>query len=135
MQYKIEGSIRNKKFLDALMPSLIKQLGLCNTRKVLVVNIEHTDSSAYGYTIALNFLDAYVIVIKPTRKLKEMGLTLAHEMVHVRQMAKGILKDGPNKTKVWAGKQYSKKTKYLDMPWELDAFARAEILFRRAMED
>lgn len=135
MEYKIEGSVRNRKFFNAIMPSMIKQLGLTNSRKTLVVKIENDETKNLGYTIPMEPLDAYIVVVKPTRKLKDMGLTLAHEMVHVRQMAKGILKQGKNGSQIWAGKKYSKKTKYLDMPWEQDAFARTEILFRRAIEE
>ena len=135
MEYKIEGSKRNRRFFDAIMPSLIRQLGLTNSRKTVVIKIEAGDEGNQGYTVPIDCLDAYVIVVQPTRKLKDMGLTLVHEMVHVRQMARGILKSGPRGTKIWAGKQYSKNTKYLDMPWEQDAFARTEILFRRAIEE
>ena len=135
MEYKIEGSIRNRKFFNAIMPSLIKQLGLTTSRKVLVVKIENDGTPNQGYTLPMDPLDAYIVVVKPTRKLKDMGLTLAHEMVHVRQMAKGILKPSGNGVNYWAGKKYGKKTKYLDMPWEQDAFARTEILFRRAIEE
>jgi hypothetical protein len=55
-------------------------------------------------------------------------------MVHVAQMAKGKLKTAKNGSAVWCGKQYSKRTKYLNMPWEVDAFSKQEIIFRRAIE-
>ena len=65
-----------------------------------------------------------------------MGITLAHEMVHVRQMAKGTLKSVAKGYSTWNGKLYnSKKTKYLDQPWEQDAFAKQELIFRRAIND
>jgi hypothetical protein len=48
-------------------------------------------------------------------------------------MAKGILKV-ENGVSYWRGKKYSKKTKYLDMPWEQDAFSKQELIFRRAVE-
>jgi hypothetical protein len=32
------------------------------------------------------------------------------------------------------GRRYTKKTRYLDQPWEQDAFARQEIIVRRAIE-
>jgi predicted metal-dependent phosphotriesterase family hydrolase len=83
-------------------------------------------------TVPLNGLDSYVVVVKPM-KLKDLGLTLAHEMVHVRQMSKGILQI-VNGINYWCGKRYTKKTKYLEQPWELDAFARQEIIFRKAIE-
>lgn len=133
MEFLVKGSKRNKKFVEAILPSLIDQLNLANSRKALVVQIEDDGTDNMGSTIPVDALDSYIVVIKPHRKLKDIGFTLAHEMVHVRQMAKGILKPAKNGT-IWAGKHYSKKTKYLDMPWELDAFAKQEILFRKAID-
>ena len=133
MEYKVSGSKRNKKFVEAIMPSIITQLGLDNSRKAVIVQIENDGTDNMGSTIPVDALGAYIVVIKPHRKLKDIGFTLAHEMVHVRQMARGILKQGKNSV-IWAGKKYGPKTKYLDQPWEQDAFARQEIIFRRAIE-
>jgi hypothetical protein len=133
MEFLVKGSKRNKKFVEAILPSLIDQLNLANSRKALVVQIEDDGTDNMGSTIPVDALDSYIVVIKPHRKLKDIGFTLAHEMVHVRQMAKGILKPAKNGA-IWAGKHYGKKTKYLDMPWELDAFAKQEILFRKAID-
>jgi hypothetical protein len=72
-------------------------------------------------------------VLKPKRNRLELGVTLAHELVHVRQLAKGILKITP-RGKKWRGKFYSRSTPYLDQPWEQEAFARQEIVFRRAID-
>jgi hypothetical protein len=66
--------------------------------------------------------------------MMEMATTLAHEMVHVKQLAKGQMRFLPNEARIWKGKKYTKKTKYLDMPWELDAFSKQEILLRRAID-
>ena len=134
MEFKVCGSKRNKKFVEAILPSMITQLGLDSSRKAVVIQIEDDGTSNMGSTIPVDALDSYIVVVKPHRKLKDIGFTLAHEMVHVRQMAKGILKSVKN-GHTWAGKRYSNKTKYLDMPWEQDAFARQEIIFRRAIEE
>ena len=134
MEFKVCGSKRNKKFVEAILPSMITQLGLDSSRKAVVIQIEDDGTANMGSTIPVDALDSYIVVIKPHRKLKDIGFTLAHEMVHVRQMAKGILKSVKN-GHTWAGKRYSNKTKYLDMPWEQDAFARQEIIFRRAIEE
>jgi hypothetical protein len=134
MEFKVCGSKRNKKFVEAILPSMITQLGLDSSRKAVVVQIEDDGTANMGSTIPVDVLDSYIVVVKPHRKLKDIGFTLAHEMVHVRQMAKGILKSVKN-GHTWAGKRYSNKTKYLDMPWEQDAFARQEIIFRRAIEE
>jgi hypothetical protein len=78
-------------------------------------------------------------LIKQPRQLTKLALlnmatTLAHEMVHVRQLAKGQLKYLAKQNRIWMGRRYTKKTRYLDQPWEQDAFARQEIIVRRAIE-
>jgi hypothetical protein len=131
MEYVVESkNLKHKKWIEALLPSMIKQLGLVNSRKTVLITVESCEDQ--GATYPLDLIDSYVVVIKPGT-LKDIGITLAHEMAHVRQMAKGILRivDGKN---FWKGKRYTKRTKYLDQPWEQDAFARQEIVFRRAIE-
>ena len=131
MEYLVEGSPKKAEFVRAILPSMIQQLSLQNSRKSLLVRIAN-ECEGMGMTVPLNGLDSYVVVVKPM-KLKDLGLTLAHEMVHVRQMSKGILQI-VNGINYWRGKRYTKKTKYLEQPWELDAFARQEIIFRKAIE-
>ena len=133
MEYIVGVSRRNKKFVQAILPSMITQLKLDASRKSLVIRIEDDGSANMGSTVSLNEWDSYVVVLKPHKALKDIGFTLAHEMVHVRQLAKGILRTVKN-GHVWAGKRYSNKVPYLDQPWEQDAFARQEIIFRRAIE-
>ena len=134
MEYKVEGSVRNRKFIEAILPSMIQQLGLENSRKAVVIRVANECGEDHGVTVDLSKLTGcYMVVIKPHRRLKEIGITLAHEMVHVRQLAKGILKHSKN-CNIWAGKKYSKKTAYLDMPWEIDAFSRQELILRRAFK-
>jgi hypothetical protein len=135
MEYLVTArSEKKRRFLDALMPSMIRQLGLETSRACVVVRVAN-ECQGMGMTVPVSSLDSYVIIINSNLKLKEAGLTLAHEMVHVRQMAKGFLKTAKNGSAKWCGKTYSKKTKYLEMPWELDAFARQEIIFRKAIDE
>jgi uncharacterized protein YjaZ len=134
MDYLVEAHSKQKKqFIEAILPSMIDQLGLTNTRKSLVIRLEK-DCEQMGYTVPVDILDSYVVVIKPSMSIKSIGITLAHEMVHVRHMAKGILKI-KNGVNYWCGKRYTKRTKYLDQPWEQDAFARQELVFRKAITE
>ncbi len=134
MQYEIRTrSERTRQFIDSIMPSMIRQLGLTHSRKFVLVEVSNACGEAHGSTTPLPGLDSYVIVIKP-RRWEDMGVTLAHEMVHVRQLAKGILR-AENGKKWWKGQLYSRRVKYLDQPWELDALAQQDIVFRRALED
>lgn len=134
MEFKVEAaSHMRRKFLTYIMPSIIEQLGLTNSRKAVLIKVEDDGTNNMGSTTNLDFIDSYLIILKPA-SLKSLGVTLAHEMVHVRQMAKGMLVPKAGGVNVWRGKRYGKKTKYLDMPWEVDAFARQEIVLRRALE-
>jgi hypothetical protein len=54
-----------------------------------------------------------------------MFKVLAHEMVHVKQHAKGEAKDKFKKDKyitVWFGEKYDDDTSYWDQPWEIEAY-------------
>lgn len=134
MEFKVESKSKvRREFLSAIMPSMIKQLKLERIDKAVLVRVSN-DCEGMGMTVPLDFIGSYMIIVKPA-PLVSMGITLAHEMVHVKQMAKGYLKGDGKGNHFWCGKKYSKKTKYLDMPWELDAFARQEIILRKAIEE
>jgi hypothetical protein len=132
MEFLVEGSPKKVEFVKAILPSMIRQLGLTRSRKSLLVRVAN-ECEGMGMTVPLNGLDSYVVVVRPM-KLKDLGLTLAHEMVHVRQMARGTLQ-AVNGINYWCGKKYTKRTKYLDQPWEQDAFAKQEIIFRKAISE
>jgi hypothetical protein len=141
MEYAVEASNqKSQKFLNHLMPSMIEQLGLTNSRRAVLVKVtDDIPDGMEGATLNVELADCYLVLIRTPKRLSKIALlnvatTLAHEMVHVRQLAKGMLKFLPNENKIWMGKRYSKKTHYLDQPWEIDAFARQEIVLRRAIE-
>lgn len=136
MEIEVQGSTKARKFVEAILPSIVSQLKLNNCRKALLVRIANElDQDQAGVTIDLTSLTGcYLVIMKPNRNIKELGLTLAHEMVHVSQMAKGLLKSTDSGDHIWANKVYSQKTPYLEMPWEIDAFSKQEILLRRAIE-
>jgi tRNA uridine 5-carbamoylmethylation protein Kti12 len=141
MEFAIEArNAKVQEFLASLMPSVIEQLGLTKSKRAVLVKVTNDNLEGMeGATLYIEFADCYLVLIKPAKRLTKtslinMATTLAHEMVHVRQLAKGMLKYLPNESKIWMGKRYTKKTKYLDQPWELDAFARQEIILRKAIE-
>jgi hypothetical protein len=132
MEFHVEGGPKTRRFIEAVLPSMLTQLGLNSSRKFLMIKMDR-DLEDHGTTVPLNGVDTILVVLKPRRNLIELGVTLAHELVHVRQLAKGILQMTP-RGKKWRGKFYSKRTPYLDQPWEQEAFARQEIVFRRAID-
>jgi hypothetical protein len=132
MHYYIEARGKTKRYIEGLLPSMLSQLALTRSRQLLHIivyrDIEHT-----GETVPLSGIDTVLVVLKPTRNWVDLGVTLAHELTHVAQFAKGILKPTA-KGRLWKGKLYKNNHPYLDQPWEIQAFARQEIIFRRAIE-
>ena len=126
MNYSINcKNAPRKAFLEALMPSILAQLGLTNSDKYLYITVE-SDSADAG--MAVEVFGDYGIAMKTGMTVTELAVTLCHEMVHVRQMVVGLLKNG----NTWRGKVYPADTDYLILPWEVQAFSRQEIIFRRA---
>ena len=123
---------RKRKFLESIIPSFINQLKLDNSKKSVLVTLQ-PDCRDSGITTEIPGI-GYFIVINSKMTLLQTALTLAHEMIHVYQFAKGILKTNKNGNKIWAGKHFSYKTSYLDMPWEIQAYSRQELILRRALE-
>jgi hypothetical protein len=136
MEIVVEGSARSKKSVEAMLPSMVRQLGLEKSRKALLIRVANEcEGDTEGMTIDLSkWTGAYLVIIKPKRNLVQLGLTLAHEMVHVKQLAKGLLKQ-KRSGHTWLGKMYSKKTPYLQMPWEIEAYSKQELILRRAFEE
>lgn len=62
---------------------------------------------------------------------------LAHEMVHVKQYYRGILKDTNEAFVVqWKGSKFDMRTlHYYDHPWELDAYSQEIGLYERFVDD
>ena len=132
MQWQVEAGPATKRYIECILPSITGQLGLSRSRKYLMIKVDR-ELEEQGTTIPLTGLDTFLVVLKPTRNLVNLGITLAHELTHVAQFAKGTLQLTP-KGKRWKGKFYPTDYPYLDQPWEVQAFARQEILFRRAIE-
>ena len=133
MEYIIETkSKRTRTLFEAIVPRMIKELKLTRSRKTLMIKVSNKDLDGQeGATAPLDMIDAYVVLIKP-KNLKDMGITLAHEMIHVKQLAQGTLKQ-VNGVNYWKGKRYRKNHRYLDLPWEIEAFSKQELLFRRTL--
>ncbi len=135
MEYIVEARSKQKKaFVEHMLPKMIKQLGLTKSKKVLLVRVANEcDEGNDGQTMPIPAIDSIIVVLKP-KPLDLLGITLAHEMVHVKQIARGTLKS-INGVNYWNGKRVHHKTKYLNKPWEIEAFSKQELIFRRALEN
>ena len=132
MEYHIEAGAKTRRYIESMLPSMMAQLGLSRSRRLLMIKVDQ-DLKVLGTTVPMVGIDTFLVVLKPTRNLVNLGITLAHELTHVAQFANGSLQVTPNGKK-WKGKFYPTSHPYLDQPWEVQAFARQEIVFRRAIE-
>ena len=132
MQYHITAGAKTKRYIESLLPNMLTQLKLTSSRQHLQIIVDK-DIEHSGETIPLQGVDTVLVVLKPTRNLVNLGITLAHELTHVAQFAKGTLQLTP-RGKLWTGKYYGRRVPYLDQPWEIQAFAKQEIILRRAIE-
>lgn len=74
----------------------------------------------------------FQITIDKTLTEEETLLALAHEMVHLKQYAKGELKDifRPARMIKWRGERYlTDGVDYWEQPWEIEAYGREKGLY------
>lgn len=77
----------------------------------------------------------FTITVDPALGKRNMLLALAHEMVHVKQYAKGELKDYARSNKCkWKSEIIDPAVvDYWDFPWEIEAHGREKGLYIRFM--
>jgi len=69
----------------------------------------------------------FVIELRSRRSLKNTLITLAHEMVHVKQFTKGELNPANDK---WKGESVNTDiVEYSDLPWEVEASSLEFVLY------
>jgi hypothetical protein len=73
----------------------------------------------------------FVIVVHKKLNKKQTLISLAHEMVHVKQYARGELKDYLRSEEVkWQNRVYNlNKVEYWSSPWEKEAYKKDRVLY------
>jgi hypothetical protein len=85
--------------------------------------------------LTLGFDSDVFVYLQSSLSTADLLRTLAHEMVHVKQLLLGQLKHKAHRGRVdtyWCGRKNNKK--YLEQPWEVEAFAKESLLFRKAVD-
>ena len=78
----------------------------------------------------------FTITVDSTVSKRRMMETIAHEMVHLKQYAKGELVDMMGSGAVrWQKEDVSRGINYWDLPWEIEAHGKELGLFIRWAED
>ena len=83
----------------------------------------------------------FSIQLRAEQTFPEMILTVCHEMVHVRQMARGELKEvgitlgGKHHFRKWKGKKIRNNMDYAKQPWETEAYKLQDPLAKMFAEE
>lgn len=72
----------------------------------------------------------FEILLNPNISKRNQIKTIAHEMVHVYQFSKGLLRQSNGENYKWMGRKINVEgTEYSKIPWEIQAFIMEEELY------
>jgi hypothetical protein len=107
-----------------------KELGILNSKYNVVIVTDPSLKKDGNNGLCAKTGDREITIGLYSRlNIVKMLYTLAHEMVHVKQMARGQYRHETKRGSVhhyWMGKRVN--ASYIDRPWEREAFSRESIL-------
>jgi hypothetical protein len=119
-----------KDFIEGIVQLFISELKLSSSKKELVIFTKKGFEKETGAAGMVYPYDENIIAMDLDSQLAPEKLVdvLSHEMVHVKQLAKGRLKYKGKKI-YWKGNFVNhKKLSYYDHPWEHEAWRNQKIL-------
>lgn len=96
------------------------------------VKFSKMTDDAVGYCMQLDNNRQYQIEISKDLNIKDLVMTVCHEMVHVKQYVRNEMREGQM---VWKKKEIAKDTKYYDLPWEKEAYAMQAKLAKQCWKE
>lgn len=139
MKVYISGQNKNlsKKEIRAAIKFYGKMLlseRLSDKIKVFIKCDKEEDGGSAGPIDDIRRPREFEIYVNPLMGKRRQLITLAHEMVHVKQFANDELKyNVRRKADKWQGNYISREVDYFDKPWEIEAFGRELGLYIRYM--
>lgn len=129
---KIGGS-ENPTVSERQVVWYLNQLNIKENIHLTIIYTSIIPEGFEGLTICRNVLekDGYqIIMVRIDQELNERQkqTVLAHEMIHVKQYAKGELKLLEPNTVVWLGKRRQLNNMYHRGPWEKEAYKGDRVL-------
>jgi len=121
MLIHVKGSTKDKRALaEKTVAWSIKKLGL-NRMSSLSIDIvlRKMKKDEYGYCNIIESNRSFIIDVNKNVSLKDFVSTIIHEMVHVKQFARNEMSAYGMR---WKTKTVSENTKYVDLPWEKEAY-------------
>ena len=134
MEIKVVSRSKVRKVTISLAAKFLrKELKLENSTYVLTIHTMSGLRKHEGYNGVVAQTGEREITMMVDSRLGEGDLIqcIAHEMVHVKQIAKGQLTIDKRNNQLWLGQRVN--TVYHERPWEQEAFSRERLLASRAL--
>ena len=121
MLIHVTGSTKDKRALaQKTVAWSIKKLGLNRMSSLNIdVILRKMKKDEYGYCNIIESNRSFIIDVNKNVSLKDFVSTIIHEMVHVKQFARNEMSAYGMR---WKTKTVSENTKYVDLPWEKEAY-------------
>lgn len=121
MLIHVKGSTKDKRALaEKTVAWSIKKLGLNRMSSLSIdVVLRKMKKDEYGYCNIIESKRSFIIDVNKNVSLKDFVSTIIHEMVHVKQFARNEMSAYGMR---WKTKTVSENTKYVDLPWEKEAY-------------
>ncbi len=131
MNYVVDMRKSDRKdFIEGIVQLFIRELKLSTSKKELIIFTKKGFEKETGAAGMVYPYDENIITMDIDSQLTPERLVdvLSHEMVHVKQLAKGQLKYKGKKI-YWKGNYVNhKKLSYYDHPWEHEAWKNQKLL-------
>lgn len=122
-----------RRMVECQVHWTIQQLKLSGSRCNLeIIPQKNLRRDTGGNALTGRVANTIGLVFDTGLSVSQLMVSIAHEMIHVKQLARGTLiyemRDG-EEIAIWRGKKLD--LPYFDRPWEIEAYGKQEILARR----
>jgi len=135
MEIEVLTFSSKKEVIEKVAKFYIKELNLTKSKyKVVIITDPKLRKDGANGLCAKTSDREITVALYSRLNMLDMLLTLAHEMVHVKQFARGQYKGVPMKYgkgayHFWMGQKVN--AEYLQRPWEIEAYSKQEILVQK----
>jgi hypothetical protein len=119
----------SKALIETASKFLANELKLTNSKYTLLIMTERGMAKRDGCRGVVSKIGpkCLFMIIDSDLDVERLIITLSHEMVHVKQYARGQVQPSRScKTHYWMGKHVRKS--YYEQPWEIEAFTKERVL-------
>lgn len=113
------GNLTQRTLIEDVVMFMMKQL-MPRIRNIEIdINLKKIGGDVAGYCMQLDTNREFEIEVDKTLSVRDLVLTVCHEMVHVKQY---VRKEMDECGRRWKKAEISNDTPYMELPWEKEAY-------------